>query len=309
MIKEADFKGERAFFLESDELRVVILPEIGGKIASIYSKDKEFELLFQSKEGFYRKAQLNSSFADYDASGFDDCFPTIDECTVEVSGKEVLYPDHGEIWSSKLKDEISEEKAILKMDSTILPYSYKKTAALKGRKVILDYEIQNNGEEEFPAIWAMHCLVNCEKDMIINFPAETKTVENVHESRFLGAPGTIYNYPVDRNLKGENFDFRRIRGKEEKNTEKYYVSHGIKEGSCSIYYPSKDVTFEINYDSKNLPYLGFWVTEGGFRGDYNCALEPASGYCDSITEAMARGRCRFIKPKEKFIFNIILTLS
>jgi len=309
MIKETIFKGEKAILMESEKLRVVILPEIGGKLCSIYDKNKEFEFLFQNKEDSYKKAQLNSNFGEFDASGFDDCFPTIDESKVMVSGKEVIYPDHGEVWSSRLNYSILGDSALLNMHSEILPYNYSKKVSVQGKEVELHYEIENTGRDKFPIIWAMHCLVNCEEDMTINFPEDTKAIENVHESKALGKIGEIYAYPIDTVISGKKFDFRKINSAKANNTEKYYVAHKTETGKCSMHYPSKDVTFEIVYDSEKLPYVGFWVTEGGFRGDYNCALEPTNGYYDTIDMAVRREMCHYLKPGEKFNFDIKLIIK
>lgn len=46
----------------------------------------------------------------------------------------------------------------------------------------------------------------------------------------------------------------------------------------------------LHYDVKKLPYLGVWVTAGGFEGDYNCALEPSDGFYDSVRKAGENGR-------------------
>lgn len=309
MIKETIFKGEKAIIIESEALKVVILPNIGGKIASIYHKEKDFEVLFQNQEDTYKKAQLNSNFGEFDASGFDDCFPTIDESKVMVAGKEVMYPDHGEVWSSTLNYTLLEEAALLTMSSEILPYQYSKEVKVQGEEVLLNYHIKNTGNFRFPDIWAMHCLVNCEEDMTINFPEDTKAVENVHESKVLGKVGATYNYPIDTTANGTNFDFRRINSVEAKNTEKYYVAHKAEAGSCSMYYPSKDLIFEIQYDSDKLPYLGFWVTEGGFRGDYNCALEPTNGYYDRIDIALNKEKCHYLEAGESLIFQIKIRIK
>ncbi len=309
MIKELDFKGEKGILIESQELSVLVLPAIGGKLASIYNKEKDFELLYQNQEEYYNKPFLHASFEEFDRAGYDDCFPTIDVSKVKLSDKEVLYPDHGEIWTSSFDYSVEGETLKLVMRSAILPYEYKKEISVQHDKVNVKYSIANTGEEDFPMIWAMHCLVNAEEQMTVNFPEGTKSMENVHESQRLGEMGVVYSYPVDKDLQGNVYDFRKIRGPEADNTEKYYVAHKVEKGQCSIHYPSKDVDFIIDYDSEKLPYLGFWLSEGGFRGDYNCALEPTNGYYDSIDIAAAKGKLAYLKAQETLEFNIAIELK
>lgn len=304
MISEICFKGCRALRLENDKLRVIILPSIGGKIASIYRKDKDFELLFQNKENTYRKAKIYDSFELFDASGFDDAFPSIDTCKVNYNGKEIIYPDHGEIWSASFNYEIHDERIVLTYDSVILKYHYKKVVYIKDSAVINEYEIINYGNEEFPCIWAMHCLVRCEEDMQVILSKNANKVLNVCESKYLGKVGQIHSYPETIDVNGEPFRLDRVLSPASNNYNKYYINGEVEEGFCGIYYPSKNIYYNVYFDKVKLPYLGFWVTEGGFRGDYNCALEPTNGFYDSIAIAQKEGKLCVLKGGEKLQFDI-----
>ena len=42
------------YILENDKLAVHVLPELGGKITSLYLKEKEFELAAPNRTGQYR---------------------------------------------------------------------------------------------------------------------------------------------------------------------------------------------------------------------------------------------------------------
>ena len=309
MVQEKVFKQCRSIQLENEFISVIILPEIGGKIASIYRKDKDFELLYQNKEDIYRKPKLYDAFEKFDASGFDDAFPTIDICNVKYGRKEILYPDHGEIWTANFDYKIEGEKVILTHYSDFIKYIYKKTFSLDGDKLVAEYEILNNGDEEFPCIWAMHCLIRCEEDMQLIFPKDTKEVVNVHNSKFLGQVGKIHTYPITCSSKGLPFNLDRVLEASADNMEKYYVKDSVSEGYCGAYYPSRDVKYSVYFDKEKLPYLGFWVTEGGFRGDYNCALEPTNGYYDSIDIAKKEERVCILKSGENLKFNICIELK
>lgn len=309
MINKTYFKGIDAVKLENDFLKVLVLPKIGGKIASIYRKDKDFELLFQNKSDEYKKAKLGDNFADFDASGFDDAFPTIDKCTVSYEGKDIIYPDHGEIWSSSFDYEILDDKVKLWFDSSILPYHYEKTIHIENETLKVHYKIKNTGSKEFPCIWTMHCLVNCEEDMTLNFPEGTNKVINAQKSNNLGNAGVIHPYPITKAVNGNVYRLDRILPQESKNTEKYYADGKVNSGICSIYYPSHDVAYEVKFDKEKLPYLGFWVTEGGFRGDYNCAFEPTNGFFDNIDIAKRNNKLFYLNGGDMLEFNIEIALK
>jgi len=78
LISETIFKGLNAVVIENNKLRIIVIPELGGKIASVIHKDKNFEFYFQHKEDIFLKPELYSNFAEFDVSGFDDCFPNVD---------------------------------------------------------------------------------------------------------------------------------------------------------------------------------------------------------------------------------------
>jgi galactose mutarotase-like enzyme len=309
MIEKCRYKEIEAIKLENDVLKIIVIPSMGGKVASIYRKDKKFELLFQNKEEIYRKPKVYDEFFKYDASGFDDAFPTIDEGNVRIGEKNVIYPDHGEIWAASFTYEIKGKKVECMYQSEIIDYKYKKTFSLLDDILTIEYEIVNTGVDEFPCIWAMHNLMVCEEDMELIFPENTKEVINVRNSEFLGESGRIYLYPATINSLGQVFNFNKVLPASANNMEKYYVKGPVTQGCCGAYYPSKDINYRVYYDKEKLPYLGFWVTEGGFRGDYNCALEPTNGYYDSIDIAKNEGNICVLRPMEILEFNLKMELK
>lgn len=303
------FKNMKDIILENDLARCVILPELGGKIASFYLKEQDFELFFQNKEEMYKLPKIDDDFAEFDASGFDDAFPNINAEYVDLYGKSVLYPDHGEIWSACFDFKGNKDSIDLYYESERLPYSYHKNVRLEDNRLILSYKITNTDDDiSFPYIWTMHGLTNCEENMEIIFPEGTKEVLNAQDSKYLGKIGTVHSFPATRALDNTVFYLNEILPHRSNNTNKYYINGPVSSGECGIYYPSKQVQFKLTYDKKALPYLGFWVTEGGFRGDYNCALEPSNGYYDSISIAKSNGCLKVLAPREEIEFSVVLEL-
>jgi hypothetical protein len=74
-------------------------------------------------------------------------------------------------------------------------------------------------------------------------------------------------------------------------------------------YPSQNIRAEIFFDAAVLPYLGFWITSGGFRGDYNCAFEPSSGCYDRVSIAKANKRPDYLGPGEIKTFSLNINLK
>lgn len=301
-IKCIKWKNLKGIQMENDRISVVILPGLGGKLASLQYKKTTFEFAAQMKEQQYRIPGSDSEFEKFDASGLDDAFPSIVGGRVVGKNGEEIYPDHGEIWSSPFEYEIEKECVHLSFKSKRFSYTYEKTLELKENQVRLHYHICNEKEEPFPCLWAFHGLMRYEEDMKLWYPGEIDSFENVLFSQELGEAGrhiSIWN---------EEYDFSKVPGKGLKTMVKYYADKKVKSGFCGYRYPSYGMECALEYDAEKLPYLGTWITAGGYRGDYNCAMEPANGYYDDIRIAEKNNSLYLLEKENPLDFHIKITM-
>lgn len=289
--------------MENHELRIVILPQLGGKIASVCYKKKNFELAAQNSKGMYQIPAADAEFSQYDASGLDDAFPNIVETNYRYENIERKYPDHGEIWSSPFSYEIQKNKVELFYRSERFEYTYKKIISLGDNKMNLQYEIKNENESPFPCLWTFHGLLRYEENMEFFYPKEVQSFENVLESPELGAEGR--HVP----LKNEEYDFCHVPIKKSQTMVKYYADKKIESGYCGCRYPDQGIECILRYNASKLPYLGVWITAGGYRGDYNCALEPSNGYYDDVFTAEKNQSLYLLKKGEPLAFNLEIMIK
>lgn len=301
--------NEEQLILENSNLKIVIYPYLGGKITSFYLKDKKFELAAKSNlahEEAKRQMEIEGrkdNFAPY-AYGMDDAFPNVNQEMIDWKGRTFCYPDHGEIWSADFEIcEQSSEYVRIKWRSPAFGYSYEKSMMLNEHTLKIEYYIVNEGKEELPCIWTWHGLINYEQDMEIVLPKNVTHYRNVLDGCVLGAEGQIY--PV----KNEVYDFTKMPNSAVCNMIKYYNEEDVTEGHCGIYYPTQNVSHYLDYDAKVFPYLGIWITAGGFQGDYNVALEPTNGYYDRISKARENQKLPVLQQGEKLNFSLKLTLK
>lgn len=305
----------KSYVLENEQLSVCIVPEHGGKSVSIYDKERQFELLAQKEERMLQKPEASQSFVESAAYGFDDAFPSIEEGKVDINGSIHYYPDHGEIWSANMEvQQWSQDKQelILSYKGKVIPYTYQKKISLHKYSVCYSYTITNVGNNYFPCLWTCHCLVRYEEDMKILFPHKSHMFVNVLDSKELGKKGTEYithNINKELDCKDTAYRFDRVPPADTGSMEKYYIKETIKQGRCGYEYPSQGVRCLISYDAMKLPYLGFFVTAGGLKGDYNCALEPCDGYYDSIETALKNKKCVILQPGEQRNFTLEIKLE
>lgn len=289
--------------LENSLLRVTLHPWLGGKITNITEKSSGFQPVFQSGTQLCR-AQLFDAFEAYDTSGIDDAFPTVIEESVPWQGRLLHLPDHGEIWSSNLECRVQDETVSMDMDSKIQPVHYQKIVGLEENAVRITYRIHNMGEESCPCLWTFHGLFAYHPDMQILLPPEIQSVRHVTDSEYFGGADKLYSFPKAEMPDGSIWDFHRVLTPEISPSVKFWFEGKILRGNCGFQYPHLGRQVQIEYDSQKLPYLGLWIAAGGFKGEYNCALEPSNGYYDSVTQALSNHKCPVLAPGESLDFTI-----
>ncbi|MDC7242519.1 MAG: DUF5107 domain-containing protein, partial [Sphaerochaetaceae bacterium] len=258
--------------LENNYLKIEYLPHLGGKISSIYDKQKKLEFLFQNPNKSYKKPTIGDDFSTFDASGFDDTFPSIDEGEVTINDQKILYPDHGEIWTASFEEKIDKGVIKLKYNSKILPYTFQKNLLLKNNSLKIRYKITNTGKFSFPCFYTFHCLIDSKEGVKLITDKHSKNVTMLFSnSRF--NKGDIISYPITN----KNIDLSNPSSLYKGEFEKFYFIEKVKKGKIGYNYTKNNTKLLIYYNEKKLPYLGFWNTQGGFRSDYNFALEMSNG--------------------------------
>ncbi len=289
--------------LENHILKIEILPELGGKILSFYRKDKDFELAAQKGRGDGLTLSGAERFSDY-AFGMDDAFPNIDAEEILWDDRWLRYPDHGEIWNHAFQVQEQGELFVkLGWRSEAFSYLYEKSFSLEEEKLRIRYRICNSGGEGIPCIWTWHGLMRYEEDMRFLLPEEIKHCRNVMPGSILGEAGNIY--PIENSV----YDFTAVPKADAPCMVKYYGEERVRSGRCGFAYPSQKLQCILEYDAKKLPYLGVWITAGGFQGDYNCALEPSSGFYDKISRAGKFNALPVLGDGEETEFEMAISLE
>ncbi len=307
------YKGLDAWTLENDALRLTFLPGYACKMASLINKKTGREWLFQSNNDTLRVPEYGASFAEYDSSGFDEVFPSIDACPYpDGSWHGMPIPDHGEVWAMPWESIHSPDdlaaKAIVK--SQTLPYVFSKNIMLRNNEVLFEYRVENTSDEDFKFIWTPHCLLACSPATRLLIPenlTEVMTVE--HSSKRLGPWGTRHAYPQTTDVHGLKMDLAATEPRTVRNCEKFYFTQPNTAGWCGIEHTDTGEKLIYTYDADKVPYLGVWKTQGGYRGDYNLALEPCTGVYDDLYVASKIRRVAVVGPKSTYEWTFKMTVE
>ena len=294
MIKEGIHLNMNSIILESDHIKLSILPDVGFKIASIIYKPKQKEFLFQPTLGKYDFPSYGDDFEKYDTSGMDEMLPTIDKCIYpegKFKGNELQ--DHGDLWSVPWDVSLVENKVVGSVNLKSLPLKFQKTISLESNNTIrMDYEVTNLSEENIYYLWALHGLNVFNDYTQFIFSDEMKDVLNVANEDDLS-----------------QIDLQYLKNYGDERSHKYYFTNEIKKGTVGLDYTDEKIKYIINYDPIINPYLGVWITKGGFKGEYNCALEPSNGFYDNLNNAYDKGKLPFLKSLEEKQWTIFIEIS
>jgi len=313
MNKESIYKGLPAVILENDRLALTFLPTYGCKLASLIKKDTGREFLFQSPLDKLTPPPYGAAFSAYDSSGFDEVFPSIDACPYPF-GKHahIPIPDHGEIWALPWKHTLHKDGLGITAEaqSPILPYKFIRKLTLQGPEIRMHYTVENLDHEPLEFIWTPHCLLACSTATVLVMPEKLKEIMTVeHSTRTLGPWGSRHTYPITTSVDGKQIDMSRTQPITDKSCEKFYFTTPNKAGWCGIKHTDNADTLTYRYDADKVPYLAIWKTQGGYRGDYNIALEPCTGEWDDLYVAHKIRRAAVCPPNGKYEWNFTMIVG
>jgi hypothetical protein len=244
-------------YLLRGDLEVAVVPAWGGKTVSIRHRSSGHELLFQRGEKFRPKGRTD--FGEW-AFGWDDCWPSI-----EAQGPD--YPDHGAVWGLVGRVLPSTEGLAVEVEAADRTWRYTKTWLVKESSLRVSVRIDNLGSVERPAFWTLHALVRVEDDMELVFPGADERK-------------TVY---------GDPFSPRALPSAGR--SGKFWLPAAVQRGSCGIDYPSLGMTYRLNWDPADLPYLGTGPPTGGFAASATPLGNLPTGSTTPSRPPARTGRC------------------
>lgn len=289
--------------LNNGRIQIAVLPQIGGKLASLRRVASGREFLLQPPEHPYRPGSYGARFEDYDTSGFDEALPTIAPCEYP-EGRFIgtALPDHGELWSIPWQYQTRHGELWLQAAGRRLPYVLRKRVRLENETVVIAYHLESVSEEPFHYLWSAHPLLNVESGCRIALPSDVSRllINSSHRGR-LGSPGDECGWPV-HGTNGKRIDISTVSSRTDCTADKLFTGR-LAEGWCAVHYPTSDECIRFQFDAKVVPYLGLWICQGGWPNDraghFTVALEPCTSGFDSLAEAIRSGECETLEPHSR----------
>jgi galactose mutarotase-like enzyme len=292
-------EGVERLVLEAEPLRVEVLPALGGKVSSLRCDGIE---LLQQPLRPYAHRTLTIGFQESDASGFDECLPSVSPCEVVWDSRTIQVPDHGEFW--RLACEVEPRgpgEVRLTATGSVLPLRFERTLKVDGEMLEIGYRLENIGNVEVPYGWSAHPLFCVDADDVIVMPTSVKqvTVEGSAHRR-LGEKGKVHPWPMAELSSGRKVDLSLAGDVNDNTGDKLYAAAPL-EGWVVIERRQVGLRVQLGFDPVILPWLGLWLCYGGWpEGQVNrqqcVALEPCTAPGDSLAEVLERGWARKLAP-------------
>lgn len=294
MIAYGKYKDIFSLVLDTGRLRAAVLPENGGKLASLVDKESGTELLAQAAGKAYLPIGLDSSYVKGECSAFDDMFPTIDP-------QEGGYPDLGEVCRVRHEWNVEKDSVKLCYRSVLLPYRYEKSfSALSDGSLAVDYCITNLSDSSLPCIWAGHIMLAAVEGGEVLVPYDEE------------APIEVCFCDNGKLIPGQQMGFLKEYAVQDRFSPdgaayKFYFTKASLEGRLTYRRYRDGLDVIIRYDADKLPYVGLWMNNGTFKGMYNAAVEMCTAPFDAPVKAEKKGYCCSLPPKGVLSFRLIFS--
>jgi galactose mutarotase-like enzyme len=249
------------------------------------------------------------SFDAGDASGWDECLPSVAACSVETAAGTASIPDHGDLWrvqwksssqfsvlSSQVTAEANQGPVALRGECFSLPLALERTVAMaetdSGWKLNLSYTVSNTGIFSAPWSWAAHPLFVAEAGDRIRLPRSVHMLRLEGSGRGrLGRNGDAVSWPEATLADGSRADLSLAQPADSGIGDKLFAGPlRENENWCALERPKAGLRIKVGFDAAATPYLGLWICYGGWPdrpgSKQMCvAMEPATAPVDALAEA------------------------
>jgi galactose mutarotase-like enzyme len=281
-------------------LALVLVPALGGKVASLRDTRSGREWLWRHPRMAYRPGPAASYVASADTGGWDECFPSVAPCAYpEPPWQSAAIADHGELWSqtAALDVLIGDDTVALRTrwQGRALPYLFERTIRLDAGSARLRcaYRVESLAYAPIHFIWCAHPLLAIEPGMALELPADARynvwgqapagLLDREHGLAFPPQLATLP--PPDSALALKLW------------------SDPLPAGAGQAGIRAADGALRMRWDVSLLPQVALWMNLGAFGMDggapyYNLGIEPCIGAQDSLALAVTdEGLSALLEPR------------
>lgn len=302
------FHGLKTVILENRFLRVVFLPQLGGKIWQITYKPHMAELLWNNPRIAPERLPLFSPYDDVWCGGWDELFPNDEVATIGGA----TYPDHGELWTGDWQAEsfqtADEVGVLLRFITPISAIRIEKRVCMRADqpKLHFHHKFTNGNGAPFPFLWKLHPAFAVSPRHRVDFPPMKVILDPAFAGTLQGA-GSPFAWPHAQ-IGSQMVDLRRVPCAEERQLYFFYGTE-MEDSWCALTNVESGLACGIYFDHQIFSSCWLFASYGGWQ-DYNVAvLEPCTGYPLNFEAMQAGGRARTLSPNSSFSTSVIFSVQ
>jgi hypothetical protein len=277
--------GIPGIVIESDLLRVTVIPEVGAKVLEIVHLASGFDLLWQNERVPLRRTYPGAPFDDLWCGGWDELFPTDPPC--EIDGN--TFHDHGDLWHGPwdcriVADDGERATLHLRRFAVSLPCLMEKWISLERGSLHIRFRhrLTNLGSQPVAFAWNLHVAHRISPDSRIYVPAGRVAAVAEQPGRFASAR--------------DGFDWPRPGSKivgavapPESGITEWLYTREPEEGWCAVGHPSAGIGLGLAFDHHVFRTTWLWGVYGGWRGHYVLLTEPSTSPPGGLAHNVATG--------------------
>ncbi len=204
-------------------------------------------------------------------AGWDECAPSINQCT--VGG--VAVPDHGELWT----EEFNVAGATATARGRSFDYHFERCIEPTAAGLRLSYRAEAL-RDRVPFLWAAHPQFVAPAGSYVRLPDEVQTMVDVMA-------------PQPRSLPWRH-ELATIDTVENGGSRKLYIDPDSPVFDSALVRPG-GAELRLSW-SHECPYFGIWFDRCAYSREPVIALEPSTGYFDSLETAVNARRVAVLEP-------------
>jgi hypothetical protein len=295
ILQDTKIDGIPIVRLESDYLKVEVVPEVGGRVLSLVEKRSGYEFLWRNHTLRLERLLPGSEYDPNFYGGVDELIPN----DIPEKINDVDCPDHGELWTTPLSWKVEDERLLLQGKLPKFGLRYEREMSLRRDRSCLDftYRISNESGRTREFLWKLHAALAIQPGDIIHCPARKGQVVDLAWSRHKTlAP---FDWPM---IEGEAANVIPAAD----GTVDFYYLFELSSGIIGWKRPSHGLSFAYEFNPKVFPCAWLFASYGGFRGHYTVVLEPCTAMPLSVNDAAAKNQCSRLEPGQTLETSVTL---
>jgi hypothetical protein len=311
-IKETRYEGFAAVELETESLKVIVLPELGGKIISVLNKESGFDCTFINPFTGLVKYSYNAEYLTTDC-GIGDLFPSIGVgFHTDGPWKGVPLPDKGEIWTQPLDTAVLPTGLVQKTYGVRFPYLFTRQLEIRENVISLDYTLENLCPFDFKYIWSLQPHLRLSGKMEIAASGTPSFYVDWSKNHAFETQERLYDWPIAQTKNSDRkIDFSRIE-RMTGDAEKLYLT-GFNRGIVSLLYKDEGEQVSFRFDPSVIPNCGLWINKEGWpiegKSTKLVAIQPCNCVSDFFDVTDRHGAIGTVKGKDKNRWRIEIEVN